>query len=198
MMKNQMRYGIALLMIVIVVAGALFFLLQPQVGQDTEQQAIEQIELATTFESSAFSFRYPEGWRHQIPQTNMLLLASPDVLRLQEGATMTIQRSIRLSAEADTLEAALDFYLERGPLRADRDWAIVEAAQSITFDDREALTVVLEGAELEGTTLMRSEIYITESDNNLIYVFSVTAPQAQWDSIEATFSAILDSVTILE
>ncbi|MDQ7026570.1 MAG: hypothetical protein Q9P01_14220 [Anaerolineae bacterium] len=198
MMKNQTRYGIALLAIIVIVTGALFYLFQPQFGQDTEEQAIEQIELATVFESTVFRFRYPEDWQHQIPQTNMLFLASPDVLRQQAGATVTIQRSIRLSAEADTLEAALDFYLERGPLRADRDWAIVEAAQSITFDDREALTVVLEGAEVEGTTLMRSEIYITQSNNNLIYVFSVTAPQAQWDSIEATFSAILDSVTILE
>lgn len=192
-MRQQTRYGIALFVIVVVIAGALFYLYQPQFGQD-----IEQIELATAFESNGFRFRYPEGWRHQIPQTNMLFLASPDVLHQQEGATVTIQRSIRLSAEADTLEAALDFYLQRGPLRADRDWAIVEAAQSITFDNREALIVILEGAEIEGTTLMHSEIYITESDNDLIYIFSVTAPQAQWESIEPTFSAILDSIMILE
>jgi hypothetical protein len=181
----------ALLAILIVVAGALFYLFQPQFRQPT-------IELTNDFESNGFRFSYPEGWQHQIPQTNMLFLASPEVLSQQVGASITVQRSIRLSGETDTLEAALDFYLERGPLRADRAWSVIGEVENVTFAERDALLVRLEGAEIAATTPMHSEIYITRANNGLIYIFTATAPQEQWQAIQPTLTAILDSVTILE
>src|SRR5688500_2102800 len=110
-MSKSNKNVLGLLVILVVVAGALFYLFQPQFRQPT-------IELTNDFESNGFRFSYPDGWQHQIPQTNMLFLGSPEVLAQQVGASITVQRSIRLSGETDTLEAALDFSLERGPLRA--------------------------------------------------------------------------------
>ena len=190
-MPNQTRYGLALLVIVAVVAGALFYLLQPQFGN-------VQIELSREFESNAFRFRYPDGWQYQIPQTNMLFLVSPEVLQQQEGATVTIQRSIRLSTEAETLADALDIYLQRGPLRADRAWSIVEAVHTTTLSGREALTVVLEGAEVVDTTPMHSEIFMTEVGAGFVFIFTMTAPQEQWTRLEPMLVAIRQSVEILE
>jgi hypothetical protein len=190
-MAKSNKNALVLLVILVVVAGAVFYLFQPQFVQPT-------IELTNDFESNGFRFSYPEDWQHQIPQTNMLFLASPEVLSRQVGASITVQRSIRLSGEADTLEAALDFYLERGPLRADRAWAVIGDVENITFAERDALLVNLEGAEIAGTMPMHSDIYITRANNGLIYVFTVTAPQEQWQAIQPTLTAILNSVTILE
>jgi hypothetical protein len=190
-MPTQTRYGLALLVMVAIVGGALFYLLQPQFGTG-------QIELSREFESNAFRFRYPDGWQHQIPQTNMLFLVSPEVLQQQEGATITIQRSVRLAAEAETLADSLDIYLQRGPLRTDRAWSIVEDGHATMFNNREALTVVLEGAEVARTTPMHSEVFITETGNGFVFIFTMTAPQEQWTPLEPTLSAILQSVEILE
>ena len=107
---------------------------------------------------------------------NMLFLASPEVLRGENGATITIQRSLRLSSEAQTLDEALDIYLERGPLRADRAWAAVDERESVTFSSRDALQIRLEGAERAGTEQMRSEIFVTRADNSLIYIFTIFCP----------------------
>jgi hypothetical protein len=190
-MSKSNKNALGLLVILAVVAGALFYLFQPQFGQPT-------IELTNDFESNGFRFSYPEGWQHQIPQTNMLFLGSPEVLAQQVGASITVQRSIRLSGETDTLEAALAFYLERGPLRADRAWTVIGDVENITFAERDALLVSLEGAEIAATTPMHSDIYITRANNGLIYIFTATAPQEQWQAIQPKVTAILDSVTILE
>jgi hypothetical protein len=190
-MAKSYTKDFALLAILIVVAGSLFYLFQPQFGQPA-------IELTNDFESNGFRFSYPEGWQHQIPQTNMLFLASPEVLSQQVGASITVQRSIRLSGETDTLEAALNFYLERGPLRADRAWTVIGEVENITFAERDALLVSLEGTEIADTTPMHSAIYITRANNGLIYVFTATTPLEQWQAIQPILTAILDSVTILE
>lgn len=156
------------------------------------------VTLNRQFESNAFTFHYPDGWRHQIPQPNILFLASPEVLAQQSGATVAIQRSIPLSSGADTLEDALTIYLERGPLRSDRAWAIVEEAQSTQLDTYEALKLVVEGSESAGTLPMRSEIYILLADSGFFFIVTLTAPQEQWDDVSPIFVAIIDSIDILE
>jgi hypothetical protein len=58
--------------------------------------------------------------------------------------------------------------------------------------------VKLEGAEGENAVPMHSEIYVTRADNRLIYVFALSAPLDQWESVEPTFDMMLKSITILE
>lgn len=160
--------------------------------------SLKTINLNRDFESNAFRFSYPDDWSYQVPQPNILFLASPEVQRQEAGATISIQRSLRLSAEADNIEAALNIYLERGPLRWDRVWRVVEAATPVIFDEREALRVIIEGAEVAGTREMHSEITIAAADNGIFFIFTVTAPLDQWERMQASFEAILASVEILE
>jgi hypothetical protein len=189
-MPKQLGYFIIIGLIFGALIGALFYFYYPRFSA--------QVELSEEFESSAFRLNYPKDWQYQIPQPNLFFLASPEILLQELGASMTIQRSVRLSAEVDTLEAGLNLYLERGALRADRAWSIVEAIQAVEFNGRDGLFVSLEGAEQAGDSIMRSEIYITLADNQLMYIFTVVAPQASWEESQATFRAILDSIVILE
>jgi len=183
-----------------IITAAVFTIFRVPLPGDEVEAAVASTEIAlpTEFESNAFRFSYPETWRHNIPQQNMLFLASPEVRNQEVGASMTIQRSIRLTGEATSLDDALDIYLRRGALRSDRAWEIVEEAQAIVFANRDSLRIALEGAERAGDTLMRSEIYVTQANNELIYVFAISAPLEQWQAIQPTFQAVLDSITILE
>jgi hypothetical protein len=188
-MRKQRSYLIALLILLAIIPGLMFLVYRPQVSS---------LALTQQFESNAFSFRYPGDWAYQIPQTNMLFLASPEVMQQQAGATISIQRSLRLSAETDNLTSALNVYLERGPLRRDRAWTISGEIETIRFDGREALFVAVEGSEEAGSLTMRSEITITQGNNGFLYIFTVTAPLEQWQAIAPSFQAILATVRILE
>lgn len=186
-MQRQSVSIIAFAVVVIAGIGISWFLLAPK-----------SVSLSREFESHAFRFRYPDDWRYQIPQPNIMFLASPELSQSGTGASMSIQRSLRLSAEADSLESALDIYLERGPLRTDRAWTVVGDTISIDFKGRQAFRVVVEGAEVAGTSEMHSEITVTEANNGIYYIFTVTSPIGRWAQDEAVFQAILDSVEILE
>jgi hypothetical protein len=188
-MKKQFSYLVALLIVFALVLSVVFLVYQPQFSASS---------LTQQFESNAFVFRYPEDWTYQIPQTNMLFLVSPEVLQQKAGASMSIQRSLRLSAETNSLADALNTYLERGPLRRDRAWTLAGAIETIEFDGREALFVAVEGSENTGSLVMRSEIIITQGTNQFFYIFTVTAPLEQWEAVAPSFQAILESVRILE
>ncbi|MEL7435602.1 MAG: PsbP-related protein, partial [Chloroflexota bacterium] len=154
--------------------------------------------LDRTFESNAFSFDYPSDWQYQIPQMNMLFLASPQVLVQEAGATMTVQRSIGVTTQAESLADAMSFYLERGPLRSDRAWEMTSEIEATTLDTYDAVRVTVEGAEQIGTQEMRSYIILLQADSRYTFIFTSTAPIDQWDAVEPTFDAILASVDILE
>jgi hypothetical protein len=186
-MQKQVAYIIAFMLILIAGLGLVWFLLSPK-----------SVSLNRQFESNAFRFRYPDDWSYQIPQPNIMFLASPELSQAGTGASMSIQRSLRLSAEANSLESALNIYLERGPLRADRAWTVIGDTASIRFNGRQAFRVMVEGAEIIGTTAMHSEIMITQADNGLYYLFTITAPIEKWAQDEPIFQAILASVEILE
>jgi hypothetical protein len=188
-MTKELRAFLLMFMIVLIMGGAVFLIVN-LLGSG--------VDLSQEFESNAFTMRYPEGWTYQIPQQNIMFFASPEVLQLQAGATMSIQRSLRLSVEADSMAEALALYLERGPMRSDRAWTIVEEARTIEFDSRSALFVALEGSEQSGTIVMRSEVIITESNNGNFFLFAASAPLEQWATASKTFEAILGSVRILE
>jgi hypothetical protein len=188
-MKKEVQAFLVILVLVLIVGLGIFFVLR-LVGAE--------VDLSQEFESNAFSVRYPDGWTYQIPQPNIMFLASPEVTQMQAGATMSIQRSLRLSAEADSIASALNIYLERGPLRQDRAWTIVEEVRGTRFDGRDALFVAVEGSEDAGTLLMRSEITVTASTNGNFYIFTANAPVEQWEAVAPSFEAILESVKILE
>ena len=157
------------------------------------------VALTERFENSeSFHFSYPADWQYIIPEQNIIFLASPEVLNQEAGASITIQRSLRLMTEVETLAAALDLFLERGPLAESRSWEVVEAAQATEVNGRDALVAVLEGAEFEDSQPLHSEITVTRSDSGIFYVFAASASVEQWPEVEGTIQAILDSVTILE
>lgn len=152
--------------------------------------------LAEQFQSQDFSIRYPSDWQYQIPQANMLFMASPAVLAGNTGATLTFHRSQTLSSQATTLAERLDAYLQRGPLRQDRHWSITTAATDMQFDGYPALQVVVEGSETEGALTMRSEIYSIQSAVDRVYILTLTAPLADWQQAAPLMYAIRDSIDI--
>lgn len=154
------------------------------------------ITLANDFESNAFAINYPADWQYQIPQVNMLFLASPEILAQQAGATVTLQRSVALSSSANTLSAALDSYLERGPLRSDRNWELVSEIETVTIDTYEAVRATVEGSEEIGTLTMRSEIYVLQADSGFYFIYTMTAPVENWDDLSPTFTAMRNSIDI--
>lgn len=184
----KMRLGIFLLIALIMtaIAAAAYFMQN------------QTLALPNQFSSAAFRFDYPDDWKYQIPQPNILFLASGELLQTQSGASMTIQRSIRLTAEAESLEAALNIFLERGPLRSDRAWQIVEEMKQAELNQRPALRLALAGSERDDDSLMRSEVFVTSADNGIYYILAMTAPLEQWDNAALNFGAILNSFVILE
>jgi hypothetical protein len=175
--------------LIVAIAALVFF---------TWQSLANTIVLNVPFESNGFRMVYPKGWQHQILQTNILFLSSPETLQLEAGASMVVQRSIRLTGETETLEEALKLYLERGPLRTDGAWEILAEIAPITFAQRDAIAVALEGADSEDAIPMHSKIIATRADNGLIYIFAVSAPVERWNTDGETLELILASVEILE
>ncbi|GAB5490891.1 MAG: hypothetical protein Phog2KO_11060 [Phototrophicaceae bacterium] len=158
----------------------------------------DTIDLPNEIDSNAFSLNYPDDWQHQIPQTNMLFLASPEILAQEAGATVTLQRSVALSSSSESLSEALNTYLERGPLRADRAWDLVGELETLEIDSYETVLATVEGSEQADTLPMRSEIYVLQADSGFYFIFTLTAPIDQWETVSPTFSAIKDSIDIRE
>ncbi|MGJ3239467.1 MAG: hypothetical protein ACFE0Q_12225 [Anaerolineae bacterium] len=160
-------------------------------------QPTQSVELTRQFESSAFLFDYPETWQYQIPQANLLFLASPDVLAQRPGATLTIQRTISFASSAN-LEDALNTYLARGPLRADRHWQAVTEVESLVFDTYDAVSILVEGSEQADSLPMRSRVYLLQAESGFFFIMTATAPVTQWDTVQPTFDAIFASMDLLE
>ncbi|MCK6581107.1 MAG: hypothetical protein L6Q98_23705 [Anaerolineae bacterium] len=165
-----------------------------------QSQAAGRMALPHRFELSpnTLRFEYPQDWQYSILETNLIFLASPEVLRQEPGASLIIQRSQRLMVETDTLEAALETYLRRGPLLNEGRWTITEAVQPAQIGGRAALRVVLEGREREAAAMMVSTITAARADNGTIYVLASSAPLDQKAALQPTLDAIVASVTILE
>lgn len=173
--------------------------LEPSVIVATPQVEVAPLPLTETYDLSptAFKFNYPVGWMVQLPQQGLLILAPEETLRGIPGASMVVQRSVRLAGEND-LEAALNSYLENGPLRNQREWNILAERITTTLGDRTALRVELEGRQIDDAPLTRVSVIIAEADSGAIYIITFTAPSEQWVSISSTFEAILGSMTIIE
>jgi len=146
---------------------------------------------------TAFSFRYPEGWMYQIPQVGVLILARTDAFQGEAGPSFTIHRSSTLAMEG-SLEAALDEYMQRGPLRPNRQWQMLGEITPTTFKGREALTVEVQGSEFEDWPALRTRITALRAGVVTIYLFIQSAPVDQWEAELPLLDSILNSVELYE
>jgi hypothetical protein len=161
---------------------------------------------AFTDSPGGFTFNYPDEWRYFIPAPNLLVLDQvrtvPDAADSGAGSptaspAMTVQRSLLLTAEP-SMRASLDEYLRVGPLQVG-GWEIIDDISEMTLEgDRPALRVRLQGADHENAPPMRTDIYLTEADSGMVYVFVLSALVSEWDAVSPTLEAVLASVRILE
>jgi hypothetical protein len=158
------------------------------------------VELSQVFDDSptGFSFRYPDGWTYVIPMQGMLVLGTPETLNNEQaGPTFTAQRSAPLSVFG-SLDAALDQYLQRGPLREGTSWTQLGEITTSTFLGRDARVADLQGKENAASPELRARVLATAAENSLVYLFILTAPVDTWDADGPTLEAVLASVKILE
>lgn len=158
------------------------------------------VELANVYDQSptAFTFRYPADWFYQIPGRNLLVTASREIFSGLPGPSFLLERD-ELLLVTGSAEAALATYLERGPLRPNRNWTLVQDMESIDVNGRPAVRVLLEGSEFaDYPNQQRLQITATQADNRVVYFLVMSAPLDTWDQHEPTFAAILDSLEIVE
>jgi hypothetical protein len=158
------------------------------------------LPLTQTFDQSptGFTLRYPEEWDYIIPDVGVAVFGPSEALNNGvPGPTFHVQRSFPLSV-VGTLDAAMDRFLQNGPLRNPDRWHVVEAVQPVQVEGRDARTVVVEGADSAAAPPLRSRITAVSSDNTFVYFFIASVPVANLPTYEATFDAILASVRILE
>lgn len=158
------------------------------------------LPLTQVFDASpqGFTMRYPADWDYSIPMQGLMLLGPQATLfQATPGPTFTVQRLGPLGTFG-SLEAALDLYLRRGPLRADRFWQQQGEVSSGAFRDRPALRVEIAGRENADSPESRGRIVATLAQNTFVYIIALTAPLTDWAAVEPTLQAMLDSLEILE
>ncbi|MBK8021544.1 MAG: hypothetical protein IPK19_08975 [Chloroflexi bacterium] len=180
--------GVVAALVLVMVAGVLV------ASRSSGPALTNAFELSPT----TLRFNYPQDWQYSILETNIIFLASPEVLRQEPGASMVIQRSQRLMVETDSLEEALDTYLQRGPLLNEGDWAIAEAPEPVRIGETDGLRVGLEGKEGDDAVPLYSTITALRAGNGTIYVLATSAPLDQKSSLQPMLDAVLASVRILE
>jgi hypothetical protein len=158
--------------------------------------------LTQTYEDSptAFTFNYPEGWLYHIPQQGLLIVAPPGLFKIEpeKVPSLSIQRSMTLMG-AETLRAALEDYLEAGPMRRDQNWERQGEIADVEIGGREAVMIDIKGHEKhsDGEDL-HARIYVLRADNGFVYVLTATAPDAEWGTHHPTLDAIIKTFSIIE
>ncbi len=158
------------------------------------------LPLTRTFDKSptGFEFKYPDDWDYTIPIQGVLLAGPRETLAgASPGPLFTVQRGLPISIPG-SLTAALDSYLENGPLSDPEHWRITEPARDTTFDGRPARVVDLQGQQDTDDSAIYSQIIATTSENTFVYMFILTVPVDLYDRFEPTMNAMLDSVRLLE
>lgn len=192
-MSRKLWLSIGVIVIVGIVAAAVVFLSGRQ-GADSSPA------LTKTFgdSPSGFTFRYPESWKYFIPIKGLMVAGDPDTLNGDTpGPSFTIQRTEPVSVY-DSLDAALDQYLNRGALSPGKQWHKLGEITRTTFLGRDALTVELQGLENAASPEQRVKILATTAQNSFIYYIILSAPVATWETDEPLLKAVLDSLQILE
>ncbi|MFN8450103.1 MAG: hypothetical protein U0521_16350 [Anaerolineae bacterium] len=158
------------------------------------------LPLTESFDQSptGFTLMYPAEWETQIPAAGIAIFGPAETLSGTEpGPTLTVQRANPLSV-VGTLDAALDSYLNNGPLSDSDRWRITDPVQTVQIDGRDARSVSVQGSDSDGAPEMHARIVITSADNTFVYFFITAVPVDKRDRYDPTFDAMLASVRILE
>lgn len=178
---------------VFVLGGVSFFVMPAAIP------VIDSVSLPNTYDRSptAFTLNYPEDWIHQIPQAGTLIVASPSTLRGEVGPALVVRRS-ELLAAVDSLDEALDDYLNNGPLRPNRNWEIVEERIPVTVGGRDALKIELAGSEVPDAPRLHTRVFVARAGNGVVYFMAFSAPEEIWQATLPTIDAITNSMVIIE
>ena len=158
------------------------------------------LPLTNSFDDSptGFTVMYPEEWDYFIPVRGVMLMGPPQtIFEGEPGPSLTIQRADPLSVTG-TLDAALEQYLELGPLSNNSLWEIVEPTQTTTFEGRDARIVALQGANTEGAPELYTRVIATVADNTFVYLFVLSTPAERRAAFDPTLDAMLETIQILE
>ncbi len=182
---------LAIVVVFVLGAGALVAVIAS--SRDPQTALVNIYDLSP----AVFTFKYPIGWQYRLLMQNLLMLAQPPTFEGSPGPTLTVQRSFPLAASG-SLNEALATYLNEGPLREDRHWELMGEITPITFDERQALTLDLEGREAEDKPELHTHLVITRATNGSVYILAASAPVAEWERHWPVLEAILESVDIVE
>jgi len=158
------------------------------------------LPLTKTFDKSptGFEFKYPDEWEYTIPMQGILMSAPPETLNGEyPGPIFVVQRGLPVSIPGD-ISAALNSFLQAGPLQNPDQWRVITPEAETTLDNRPARVVEIEGSDDESGETVYSRIIATTSDNTFVYMVILTVPVNLRARYEPTLDAMLASVRILE
>ncbi|MCC6801461.1 MAG: hypothetical protein IT319_01155 [Anaerolineae bacterium] len=157
------------------------------------------LPLTRSFDDSpqGFTLMYPAEWEVQIPAQGMAIWGPPDTLyNGVPGPTFTVQRAEPLSV-VGTLDAAVERYLQSGPLRTPDRWHVIETTET-ELEGREARRIIIEGSDSDAAPEMQARVIVTTSDNTFVYFFVTAVPLDKREQYDPTFDEMLATVRILE
>lgn len=192
-MQRLARLVIPLAFLLVIIGLVVVYLITQGQGDDESLPPLTETYTSPT----AFNFKYPEGWTIAIPAMNVLILSQNETLTDAPGPTFTIQRSVQFS-RAESLEEALETYLQRGPLQEDHLWETTTEITPISFNDREALMIELEGRDQADFPPSYLKIITTKAERGPVYFFVMTIPLNEHETIAPLFDSILQSIEIVE
>jgi hypothetical protein len=149
-------------------------------------------------DSASITFKYPDDWSYAIPAQDLVIIGPNQTIDGSEsGPTLTIQRAEPLSI-VGTLDAALDRYLQNGPLHTAGLWQVTTAAHTTQFQGQDAREVELEGSDSAGQPTSHTQIIATTSKNQFVYLVITAVPVSKQAAYDPTLAAMLAAVQILE
>jgi len=151
-------------------------------------------------DSTAFTLDYPDQWDYRIPAANTFLLAPLPVLDdLEAGPSVTVLRTNRFEAGGDTGDDILTTFLARNALTGDdSNWTQIDAGLTAQIGGQNAVGIEISGNDDPEGEPLRTQIFVTLSENNMVYFVFLSAPETLWDDFVDTLTAMRDSVEILE
>ncbi len=149
-------------------------------------------------DSASITFKYPDDWSYAIPAQGLIIVAPNQTINGSEpGPTLTIQRAEPLST-VGTLDAALDRYLQNGPLHTPGRWQVVNAAHAVQFHGQDSRLAELQGSDSASQLTQDTQIIATTSKNQFVYLLITAVPVSKQAAYDPTLAAMRDAVKILE
>ena len=189
---NKIDYAIAgLVVVTALMLGALILYFQNDNADDDSNGY-------TLFDqTSAFSVEYPEAWVADIIQANHLVSGPPETVRQNvPGPSFSVLSRIAGLGD-DIMQGYIDSRLFRDG--SAQEWELVTDVTDIIIDDTHpAQMVEVVGTINPDAPELHTRHILTRADNNVVYVFVISAPVDEWDNYIETFDYMIDSLVILE